>query len=140
MTLTVRPRLPFVFCPRVEVFAPAIGGRVVRGVTASQIVTRTQPYVPAQPRVMAQPRVQAVTPWVVRGPPPATLGITGDRVVAPNPVDPSVARALAFARASSAAALGAHAPAGRSWRAATVQAQPALRPRPAPQPAGGRRR
>jgi hypothetical protein len=140
MTLLVRAHPLYVFCPRVEVFAPTIGARVVRGTTASLIVARTQPYVPAQPRVVAQPMVRALTPPVVRGPPPATLGIAGDRIVAPNPVDPNVARALAFARVSSAAALGAHAPAGRSWHAATVQAPPPQRARPAaPQAGGGRR-
>jgi hypothetical protein len=123
----------------VEVFAPSVASRVVRGRTAAQIVTRTRAYVPAQ-AIVARPSAepQSISPSVVRGPPPATLGIPLERVAAPNPVDPNVLRARAFARASTAAPLGGHAPVGRTWRVPTVQ--PAPRARPAPAPAGNRRR
>jgi hypothetical protein len=138
VTLPTRVHPLFVFCLRAEVFAPSVASRVVRGATAAQIVTRTRAYVPAQP-IVARPvtEPQSISPSVVRGPPPAVLGIPVERVAAPNPVDPNVVRARAFARASTAAPLGGHAPVGRAWRAPTVQ--PAPRARPAP-PAGNRRR
>jgi hypothetical protein len=139
--LAVRARPLFVFCPRVDVFAPSVASRVVRGPTAAQIVTRTRAYVPAQPQIIARPvaEPQSVSPSVVRGPPPSALGIAMERVVAPNPVDPNVTRARAFARASTAAPLGGHAPVGRASRASAVQPAPRGH-QPAPQPAGNRRR
>jgi hypothetical protein len=139
VSLPTHPHALFVFCPRMEVFAPSVASRVVRGATAAQIVTRTRAYVPAQP-IVARPvtEPQWISPSVVRGPPPAVLGIGVERVAAPNPADPNVALARAFARPSTAAPLGGHAPVGRTWRASTVQ--PAPRTRPAPAPAGSRRR
>jgi hypothetical protein len=147
--VVARSRPSFVYCPRAEVFSAALRARVVVGGAAAALASRTRAYVPANPTVVAHPsslttQAAALTPPapvpVRRGPPPASLGLTGERVVAVNPQDPSVARARAFSRATTAAAFGAHAPAVRVSRPMVAAPPPAPRPHvPAPQP-GNRRR
>jgi hypothetical protein len=141
--VVARPAPVFVYCPRADVFSVALRAHAVTGGGAVALAARTRAYVPARPAVLARPSVStaAVAPPpvapVLRGPPPSSLGIAGDHVVAVNPLDPNVARARAFARAGTAAAFGAHAPVVRVTR--PMVAAPAAHPHVPPPPTVRRR-
>jgi Family of unknown function (DUF6600) len=93
----VGPR--WVYCARHEVFAPAVGTRVVVGAAAAPIASRMRLYVPA-------------TPSVASGPPPQRLGYNAAQLPHPDAAAQShIVRAQQFARPSTAQPLGAHAPA-----------------------------
>jgi len=100
---TVAPTpAPYVYCRGEDVFAPAVATRVVRGEAVAPIAAQTHPY------VRANPSVHPVVQPVMHGPSLALLGLDPTRV--PRVVDVRVRRAQAFARASTAIAVGARAP------------------------------
>jgi len=108
----VRPR--WVYCPRHEVFAPAVGTRVVMGAAAAPIASSMRLYVPATPAAGAG------------GPPPQRLGYKADEL--PRPGEAArlhIVRAQQFARASTAEPLGAHPP---TRVAAAIPAQTVAHP------------
>ncbi len=119
---------PFVFCPHSDLFAPAVATRVVTGEPATAIAVHTRPYVPASPVVDgtvpastgAAPKSAAMRrlarPAVLHGPPPARLGIEPSRVVHRTGNERGLANALAYARPSTAQALGAQPPAANVAR------------------------
>jgi len=87
----------WVYCPRGEIFSPAVGARVVSGPAAAPIAVGMRSYVTA-------------TPGVAAGPSPQRLGFTAAQT--PHPAGStasSLQRAQAFARPSTAQPLGAHA-------------------------------
>jgi len=93
----VGPR--WVYCPRGEVFAPAVGTRIVTGGAVGPVAASVRPYVPA-------------TPGVAHGPEPMRLGYSAAQVPhASGAAAANVARAQQFARPSTAVSLGAHPPA-----------------------------
>ncbi len=110
---------PFAFCSQVDLFAPAVATRVVSGEPAAAIAPHTRPYVPASPAVEASGSASApakpagahrLARLAPHGPPPALLGIDASRVRHVGAADRGLASALAYARPSTAQALGAHAP------------------------------
>jgi hypothetical protein len=92
----VGPR--WVYCPHREVFAPAVGHRIVAGPAVASISTRMRFYAPASPRAAI-------------GPPPARFGFTQAEVPHAAPTLGNLGRAQQFARPSTAQPLGARAPA-----------------------------
>jgi hypothetical protein len=113
----VGPR--WVYCPRNQVFAPAVGTRIVTGAAVAPVAARMHPYVTA-------------TPGVSSGPPPARLGYNATQVPhVTGAASPNLVRAQQFARPSTAQPLGASAPA-RVWAtpsgASRAQALPAAHP------------
>jgi hypothetical protein len=113
------PWQPFAYCPQGDMFAPAVATRVVSGEAAAAISPHTRPYVPAAPVVdgastSTGPSARATTARRVsrampHGPPPALLGIEPSRVRHIG-ADHGLAIAIAYARPTTAQALGAHAP------------------------------
>jgi hypothetical protein len=92
----VGPR--WVYCPRHEVFAPAVGARVVVGAAAAPIASRMRLYVPA-------------TPSTANGPPPQRLGYSAAQLPRPTgAAQAHIVQAQQFARPSTAQPLGAHPP------------------------------
>jgi hypothetical protein len=89
----------WVYCPRGDVFSPAVRTRVVVGTATASVAARVRPYVPATPGVASA------------GPPPQKLGFQGAQI--PHATDANaagIARAQQFSRPSTALALGARAP------------------------------
>jgi uncharacterized membrane protein YgcG len=75
------PPAPYVFCASHDVFAPAVGQRVVVGSQVAIVAANTRPYVPATPGVggvVSGGRVPA-NPGV-SGPPPGRLGLNAGSV------------------------------------------------------------
>jgi hypothetical protein len=92
----VGPR--WVYCPRREVFAPAIGTRIIAGPAVAPIAARARLYVPA-------------TPGMASGPPPQRIGFAATEIPhATGTASATVTRAQQFARPSTAQALGARPP------------------------------
>jgi hypothetical protein len=113
------PYAPYSFVGREYLFAPAVGPRVIVGAGVGAIAAHTRPWaspggagsvstggagagVAGGGRVLAHP--------VVGGPPPATLHIQSASVTRASPSTAGLAQARAYARPSSAVALGARAP------------------------------
>ena len=93
----VGPR--WAYCPRGEVFSPALGSRVIAGPSVVAVAARVHPYV-------------AGAPGVGGGPPPSRLGYSAAQIPhTSGAAAASIARAQQFARPSTATALGARAPA-----------------------------
>ena len=85
----------WVYCPRGEVFSPAVGTRVVTGAAAGPIAGGMRGYV-------------AATPGVVGGPPPQKLGFSPSQIPHSTPAAAAgLAQAQAFSRPSTGQALGA---------------------------------
>lgn len=114
---------PFVFCPPSAIFAPAPAERVVAGAPAAAIAPHTRPYVHANPVVAGYP----LAPRVMRGPSPELLKIDPVHVVRLTSAERSVTRAKAYARPSTALALGAHPPVQSAARPRVV-VQSTVRP------------
>jgi hypothetical protein len=110
------PRAPYAFVGTGELFAPGVGMRVIAGPQVGEIASHTRPYVPASPSVGA--RVAAHP--AVGGPPPGDLHIAPEAVAHATVENRGIAQARAYARPTTAVALGARAPAG-----ARVSAAPA---------------
>jgi hypothetical protein len=92
----VGPR--WVYCPRREVFAPAVRTRVVAGAAAAPIASRMRLYVPA-------------TPSAASGPPPQRLGYNAVQLPRPTgAAQAHIVQAQQFARPSTAQPLGGHPP------------------------------
>jgi hypothetical protein len=92
----VGPR--WVYCPRHEVFAPAVGARVVVGAAAAPIASHMRLYVPA-------------TPSTANGPPPQRLGYNAAQLPRlTGAAEAHIVQAQQFARPSTAQPLGAHPP------------------------------
>jgi hypothetical protein len=124
---------PFVFCPRGDVFSPAVATRVVAGPAAVAIAHHTRPYVRASPvvagRALAQP--------VMHGPELGALGIAPSRVVRLTAAAPELGKAKLLARPSTAQALGARPPVPHIVRPRPIfvpqyQARPLAVPRAPP--------
>jgi hypothetical protein len=103
---------PMVFVGRDDLFAPRIGSRVIVGARMASVAAETRPYVRAEPVMAGHPVAQGV----MHGPAPGFLGIQASAIVHGDPRNPNVGRARAFARPSSALALGAHAPRAHTVR------------------------
>jgi hypothetical protein len=103
---------PMVFVGRDDLFAPRIGSRVIVGARMAAIAAETRPYVRAEPAMAGHPVAQGV----MHGPAPGFLGIQASAIVHGDPRNPNIGRARAFARPSSAQALGAHAPRAHTVR------------------------
>jgi hypothetical protein len=139
------PAPRYVYCPRGDVFHPAVGGRVVAGGAHAEAEAGTRPYVPAQPsvgavaRTPAQPTVDGRTPAQpsVGGRTPAQPGVGGRRLAKVDGPDPSrdlgvaslpppprdnpgLVRAAAYADPVTAKSYGARAPMGQASRAEPV--------------------
>jgi hypothetical protein len=121
VSLGFYPPAPFVFCGRGEVFEPGIRGHIVDHEHAVAIGGRTRIYdAPGGDRhVLAQPHAG--------GPPPRSLGYAPDRVPHAPAGDPGLQRAHAFSSPSTAAAMGAHAPASHTVKAHATPARGAPR-------------
>jgi hypothetical protein len=88
----------WVYCPRGEVFSPTVGARVIAGPAVAPVAARVHAFTPAGPGVGL-------------GPPPAKLGYTANQIPHATGTDMSrLARAQQFGHASTAQALGGHAP------------------------------
>ena len=108
--LGFRPGVPYGFARTGDLFSPNLHERMVPGGRTGEIASHTRPYVGASPtvngRVAANPRVG--------GPSPQVLGIPASQIAHGGSTNRGIAQARAFAHASSARALGAHAPQARS--------------------------
>ncbi|HEX3346292.1 MAG TPA: hypothetical protein VHS09_17030, partial [Polyangiaceae bacterium] len=86
------------YCGRGDVFSPSLGGHLVRGAAATGIASRVH-------------AVPSVNGMASHGPEPSKLGFAPAQVPhATGAASASLAKARQFSRASSATALGAHAP------------------------------
>jgi hypothetical protein len=103
---------PTVFVGQSDLFAPRVGTRLVVGDRMAMVASGTRPYVRAEPIATGHPVAQGV----MHGPPPAALGIPAYAVVRVDPGNPNVSRARAFARPSTAGALGGHPPVAHTVR------------------------
>lgn len=102
----VAPR--WAYCSRAEVFSAHVGARILAGPAAARVSERMHTYVTATPGVS--------------GPAPSRLGYSPSQV--PHPTGPgaqSVARAQAFARPSTAQALGGSLPSRAAAEGSSVQ-------------------
>ena len=102
------PRSPYGFVATGNLFAPSVGAHLVPGNQVGSIAAHTTAYVPpasSSGRVVAHP--------TVGGPTPDSIHVATSAVVHASPADArGLAQARAYARPSSAVALGARAPAG----------------------------
>jgi hypothetical protein len=129
---------PYVFCASGSLFAPSVGAHVVGGDAAAPIASRSRPYVPATPQVNGDDHVPARP--VVRGPPPAAIGVDVSRAAPLAPRDRArLARAATYARPSTAVVVGAR-PATMHVVRPPPRAMPPrpVRTLPAPRPHGRR--
>jgi hypothetical protein len=86
------------YCGRGEVFSPVVGTRLVRGSAATGIAARVH-------------SLPSVNGMASRGPEPSKLGFSAAQVPhATGAASASLAKAQQFSHASTATALGAHAP------------------------------
>jgi len=99
------PRAPYSFVGAHDLFAHGIGGRLVTGPQVGVVASHTQPWVPASPRLSSSIGMR----FAVGGPPLSTLGISAP-VRASATSNRGLAQAQAFARPSTAVALGARGP------------------------------
>jgi hypothetical protein len=119
------PRAPFAYVGRNDLFSPAVGRNIVRGPILHSVAVHAQPWRGAP--VGGGYRLSS-------GPSPRVLGIPTSSVVHTTGVDRGVAEARAFARPTSAVALGARPPVattGRAWQArgsTTLTGAPAAAP------------
>ncbi len=110
------PRAPYAFVGTGELFAPAVGGRVIAGPQVGVVASHTRPYVPSSSpgspgsRVAARPSVG--------GPSPTDLHVAPESVTRSPADNRGLAQARAFSRPATAVALGARAPAGVAARTA----------------------
>lgn len=87
----------WVYCPRRDVFSPAVRAHVMAGAAAAPMGQRVRPFVSATPGVA--------------GPSPQKMGFQTQQITrASGAAGVGVARAQQFARPTTAEALGAHAP------------------------------
>jgi hypothetical protein len=101
------PRAPYSFVGAHELFAPAIGGRLITGPQVSVVASHTQPFVPASSRVSSSLGMR----FAVGGPPLAALHIAPSAAAHVSAAtNRGLAQAQAFARPSTAVALGARGP------------------------------
>jgi hypothetical protein len=96
------PRSSYGYVANGELFSPHVGSRLVTGSQAGVVASHTRPYVPATPGVGG------------RGPSPQSLRLPASAVAHASPTDRGLMQARAYSHASSAVALGAHAPQGVS--------------------------
>jgi len=125
---TVATAPPYAFVGTRDLFARSVGQRVIGGSSAMAIAANTHPVVAASSeaaRGLAGVRAGG-------GPAPATLGIASGSVPHTTAADRGVVQARAFARPSTALALGARAPEGApahawsrgAWRPSTTLGHP----------------
>jgi len=129
VALGFAPPEPWTFAGWGELFGPGLASRASTGQAAAPMLGHSRPYVPAQPSVVAAPSRRLLT----HGPPLASLGLDATRI-AHAPASAREARARQLAHASSAVALGAHAPV---TSAARLVPRRATAVSPGARPAGG---
>ncbi len=101
------PRAPYSFVGTRDLFAPTIRGRLVTGPQVGVVGSHTQPYVPTSPRLGSSIGMR----FAVGGPPLSTLGLSASAAVHVSATsNRGLAQAQAFARPSTAVALGARSP------------------------------
>jgi hypothetical protein len=110
------PYAPYSFCGVHDVFAHNIGGRLVAGAQVGAVASHTQPYTPANPSVGSTGRTTAHP--TVGGPSPSSLGLGAGEVARTGTNNAGIVHAQAYAKPSTAQALGAHAPAQVASRSA----------------------
>lgn len=102
------PGAPYAFVGTRDLFARSIGPRIVRGPLVPQLTAQTRPW--TFPSGAGRPGMGDSRH--VGGPPPALLSIAPSSVVHTTAGDRGVVQARAFARPSTAVALGGRAPEG----------------------------
>lgn len=103
------PFAPYAFVPTSHLFAPAVGAHLVAGADIRVVATNTRPWsAPMAGHVVAHP--------TVGGPPPSVLHIASPQVAGAAAHDPGIARARAFAQAST--------PSGGRGASSSVSAAP----------------
>jgi hypothetical protein len=105
------PRSPYTFVGTGALFSPSLGGRVVAGPQVGVVASHTRAYVPGGTSSPASAGRVAAHPSV-GGPPPGDLRIASDTVTRATTDNRGLAQARAFARPSTAMALGARPPFG----------------------------
>jgi hypothetical protein len=106
------PRSPYAFVAARNLFADSLRSQVIVGPRGASVAAQSRPWVPQSRRIAAA----RAGPIGRGGPPPAALGITSSSVVHIRDEDRGVLQARAFARPSTAVALGGRAPEGDSVR------------------------
>ncbi len=96
------PRMPYAFVANRDLFAPSVGGRLVAGPEARVVGAQTRPWIGASRGAGGM--------GGHLGPPPSVLNIAASAVVHTSVGNVGIAQARAFARPSTARALGAAAP------------------------------
>lgn len=109
------PSAPYAFVGTRDLFAPAIGARLVAGPQVRAIAANTRPWVPASPRVGAGGRA-------LLGPPPTALNINASAVVHTGAGDRGLAQARAFAAPNASLTLGGRGPQAVPRAAASMTA------------------
>lgn len=101
------PSAPYAFVGARDLFGPSLGSHVIAGPAAASIVAHTRPWAtPSSGRLaVAGPGRSAG-----QGPPPSALNLPSSAVVHSSAGDRGILQAQAFARPSTAVALGARAP------------------------------
>jgi hypothetical protein len=113
------PSAPYFFVGAHDLFAPAVGSRLVTGPQVGVVASHTQPYVPASPHGGSPLGMR----FAVGGPPLAALHISPSAVVRVSAAsNRGLAQAQAFSRPTTAVALG-----GRGPRLGAVRADASFR-------------
>jgi hypothetical protein len=101
------PSAPYFFVGAQDLFAPAVGGRLVTGPQVGVVASHTQPYMPAPPHGGSPLGMR----FAVGGPPLSALHISPSAVVLVSAAsNRGLAQAQAFSRPTTAVALGARGP------------------------------
>jgi hypothetical protein len=122
------PRAPYSFVGSHELFAPSLSGRLVTGPQVGVVAAHTQPYVAGGYRASTQ-----LGGARAGGPPLAAMHVAPSDVVrVSTSTSRELAQARAYARPSTAVALGAREPERSAWRGPTGFQTTRLSGRPSP--------
>jgi hypothetical protein len=101
------PSAPYFFVGAHDLFASAVGGRLVTGPQVGVVASHTQPYVPSSPHGGSPLGMR----FAVGGPPLSSLHISSSAVVRVSAAsNRGLAQAQAYSRPTTAVALGARGP------------------------------
>jgi hypothetical protein len=115
------PRAPYAFVGTGALFSPSIGARVASGPQVGVIGSHTRPFVPSSSSGMGPSVAGRVSAHPsVGGPSPGDLHIAPEAVARATTDNRGLTQARAFARPSTAFALGARPPQGASVAARSV--------------------